>query len=90
MPRGKPSPKLANFVDPEINENMLAAAQNGQSVSAWPTIAGHEALQRRAGLAAVAQWEKQHGRFTDAELAEARSSVVVQLRNAPTRFHSPE
>ena len=64
MPRGNPSPKLAITVDPEIHKNILAAAaRDGVSVSAWMTAAAREALQRRTGLAAVAQWERQHGRF---------------------------
>jgi hypothetical protein len=36
MPRGNPSPKLAITVDPDIHENILAAAaRDGVSVSAW-------------------------------------------------------
>jgi len=81
MPRGNPSPKLAITVDPEIHENILAAAaQDGVSVSAWMTVAAREALQRRTGLAAVALWERQHGRFTTGEMDEARRSVRTQLR----------
>jgi hypothetical protein len=82
MPRGNPSPKLAITVDPEIHENILAAAaREGVSVSAWITIAAREALQRRAGLAAVALWEKQHGPFTPQEMDEARRTVRAQLRS---------
>ena len=66
MPRGNPSPKLAITIDPDVHENILAAAaRDGVSVSAWMTAAAREALQRRAGLAAVALWEKQHGRLTN-------------------------
>ena len=55
MPRGNPSPKLAITVDPDIYGNILAAAgREGVSVSAWMTAAARQALQRRAGLAAVA------------------------------------
>lgn len=83
MPRGNPSPKLAITVDPDIHKNVLAAAaRDGVSVSAWMTTAAREALQRRAGLAAVAQWEKEHGRFTRDEMNEARSSVRAQLRTS--------
>ncbi len=86
MPRGNPAPKLAITVDPEVHENILAAAtQDGLSVSAWLTIAAREALQRRAGLAAVAQWEKQHGLFTEEEMGQARRSVLTQLRKTPAR-----
>ena len=43
MPRGNPSPKLAITVDPDIHENILAAAARDKvSVSAWMTIAARE------------------------------------------------
>ncbi len=81
MPRGNPSPKLAITVDPDIHENILAAAARERvSVSAWMTIAAREALKRRAGLAAIAQWEEQHGRFTADEMKEARRRVRAQMR----------
>jgi hypothetical protein len=83
MPRGNPSPKLAITVDPEIHENILAAAaRDGVSVSAWMTVAAREALQRRTGLAAVALWERQHGRFTAEEMDEARRNVRAQLQRS--------
>ena len=83
MPRGNPSPKLAITIDPAIHENILsAAARDGVSVSAWMTNAAREALQRRAGLAAIERWEKQHGRFTADEMNEARRSVRAQLRTS--------
>jgi hypothetical protein len=44
------------------------------------TAAAREALQRRAGLSAVALWEKQHGRFTTEEMKEARRAVRAQMR----------
>jgi len=83
MPRGNPSPKLAITVDPEIHEDILAAAaRDGLSVSAWMTTAAREALRRRAGLAAIAQWEKQHGSLTAEEMNEARRNVRAQLRTS--------
>ena len=85
MPRGNPSPKLAITIDREVHENVLAAAaRDGVSVSAWMTTAAREALQRRAGLAAVAMWEKEHGRLTAEEMNEARRSVRAQLRTSRT------
>jgi hypothetical protein len=85
MPRGNPSPKLAITVDPDIHKNILAAAaRDGMSVSAWMTIAAREALKRRAGLAAVVEWEKQHGRLTEEEMEAARRSVRAQLQPART------
>jgi len=85
MPRGNPSPKLAITIDPDIHEKILAAAaREAVSVSAWMTAAAREALHRRAGLAAVALWEKQHGRYTTEEMKEARRSVRAQLRTSRT------
>ena len=81
MPRGNPSPKLAITVDPDVHENILEAAlRDGVSVSAWMTAAARDALQRRAGLAAIALWEKQNGRFGAEEMSEARRRVRAQLR----------
>lgn len=89
MPRGNPSPKLAITVNPDVHENILAAAaREGVSVSAWMTTAAREALRRRAGLAAIAFWEEQHGRFTAEEMNEARRSVRAQLRT-PRKVRRP-
>jgi hypothetical protein len=85
MPRGNPSPKLAITIDPDIHEDILAAAARDKvSVSAWMTSAAREALQRRAGLAAIAQWESRHGRLTADEMSDARRNVRAQLRTSRT------
>jgi hypothetical protein len=74
-------PKLAITIDAEVRENVIAAAaRDGLSVSVWMTMAARETLHRQAGLAAVALWEKQHGRFTSEEMKEARRRVRTQLR----------
>jgi hypothetical protein len=83
MPRGNPSPKLAITIDPEVHERIVAAAVGEKvSVSAWITRAAREALHRRAGLAAVADWERQQGSFTAQEMEEARRKVRTQLRSS--------
>ena len=83
MPRGNPSPKLAITVDPGVHEEILAeASREGVSVSAWITRAAREVLHRRAGLAAIAEWEKQHGAFSEEEMEQARRSVAAQLRTS--------
>ncbi len=80
MPRGNPSPKLAITVEPEVHAGVVAAAADeGVSVSAWMTNAARRALRVRAGLRAVADWEAEHGAFTDAELAAARRRIAAQL-----------
>lgn len=85
MPRGNPSPKLAITIDPDVHSDVLAAATRDRvSVSAWMTLAAREALQRRAGLAAVAQWEKQHGPLTVDEMNAARRTVRAQVRASRT------
>ena len=86
MPRGKPSPKLAITVDPDVHKKvMAAAAEDGVSVSAWMTAAARRELLVRDGLAAVAEWEAEHGAFSDAELAAARARVAGELSTAPSR-----
>jgi hypothetical protein len=80
MPRGRPSPKLAITVDPDIYQQVRdAAAEDRVSVSAWMTQAARSALAVRDGLSAVAEWEAEHGALTDAELADARREVAAQL-----------
>jgi len=80
MPRGKPSPKLAITVDADVHDRVLdAAAAEGVSVSAWMTSAARRALLVRDGLAAVADWEAEHGALTEAELDAARLRVAAQV-----------
>jgi hypothetical protein len=80
MPRGRPSPKLAITVDPDIYQRVRdAAAEDRVSVSAWMTQAARSALAVRDGLSAVAEWEAERGELTEAELADARREVAAQL-----------
>ena len=68
--------KLAITVDADVHAKVLdAAAAEGASVSAWMTAAARRALLLRDGLAAVAEWEAEHGALTQAELAAARSRI---------------
>ena len=86
MPRGNPSPKLAITIDPDVHEKILAAAaKDGVSVSAWMTKAARDALRQRAGLAAVARWEKQLGRLTEGEMNDARQKVRAEFGMDPVR-----
>ena len=83
MPRGNPSPKLAITVDPGVHEQVLvAAAEDGVSVSAWMTAAARRALLVRDGLRAVAEWEQEHGPLTEGELDAARRRVATEARPA--------
>jgi hypothetical protein len=80
VPRGRPSPKLAITVDADVHEQVMsAAAEEGVSVSAWMTSAARRALLVRDGLQAVAEWEKDHGALTEAELKAARRRVADEV-----------
>jgi len=80
MPRGRPSPKLAITVDPDVHQQVIsAAADDGVSVSAWMTNAARRSLLVRNGLLAVAEWEKEHGAFSEAELETARRRVTQEI-----------
>jgi hypothetical protein len=76
MPRGNPAVKLAVTVDADVHAKVLdAAAADGTSVSAWITAAARRALLIRDGLAAVAEWETEHGALTRSEIEAARGRV---------------
>ena len=76
MPRGAPARKLAITVDADVHARVVRAAHKGKvSISAWLTEAARRSLRIDDGLAAVAEWEAQHGRFTDDELDAARRRV---------------
>lgn len=77
---------MAITVDPDVHEGVIAAAgEEGISVSAWMTNAARRALLLREGLEAVAEWEAEHGAFSDAELAEARRRVAEEMRTLDQR-----
>ena len=68
--------KLAVTVASDVHAKLLDAAKaEGTSVSAWITAAARRALLVRDGLAAVAEWEAEHGALTRAELDAARSRL---------------
>lgn len=86
MPRGKPSPKLAITVDPDVHAGVVAAAsEEGLSVSAWMTNAARKALLVRDGLKAVAEWEVEQGALSERELADARKRVAEEFRKLARR-----
>jgi hypothetical protein len=69
--------KLAVTVDADVHAKVVDAAEaEGTSVSAWITTAARRALLVRDGLAAVAEWEAEHGALTRSELDAARSRIA--------------
>ena len=72
---------MAITIAPDVHEQVVAAAaRRGVSVSAWMTDAARLALKVREGLAAVAEWEAEHGALTEAELKAARQRVASSAR----------
>jgi hypothetical protein len=61
----------------------VSARRRGLSLSAWLNHAAENALAIEDGLAAVAEWEAEHGAFTDAELTAADAALDrVALKRA--------
>jgi hypothetical protein len=82
---GNPSSKPAITIAPDVHERVVAAAAHrGVSVSAWMTDAARLALKVRDGLAAVAEWEAEHGALSDAEL-KAACQRLASFRRRPRR-----
>jgi hypothetical protein len=71
--------KLSVAIDEEVAKAAAKSAKRaGQSLSAWLTQAAADKVKVELGLAAVAEYEDEHGAFTaqeeramDAELARA-------------------
>lgn len=66
--RKKRSISMPPDLDAEIAD---AAARAGMTYSSWLAATARKEFTIRAGLAAVSQFEQEHGAFTPAELAEA-------------------
>ena len=81
MPRGNPALKLAISMDSEVHAKVIdAASADDVSVSAWITAAARRALRVRDGLAAVSEWEREHGTLTAQELQAARRRLAGKRR----------
>lgn len=52
-----------------------AADADEQNVSAWLADAARRQLANRALRDVVAAWEREHGAFTETELADARARI---------------
>lgn len=86
MARERLARKLAISMDADLADGVrAAAADEGLSVSAWISATSRDALQIREGLAAVAEWEAEHGAFAEAELSMARMRVAAESTVAVER-----
>lgn len=78
--------KLSIALDERVAEAAAASAErHGLSLSAWLNRAAQKALAIEDGLAAVAEWEAEHGAFTAEEIATADAILDDARRPAPTR-----
>jgi hypothetical protein len=78
--------KRSISLPPDLDEQIAAAAeQAGMTYSAWLAATARKEFTLRAGLAAVADYEGEHGAFTPAELADAdrwAATALGQSRSA--------
>ena len=66
--------KRSISLPPELDSSIeSAAAAEGTSYSGWLATVARKEFTIRAGLDAVAGFERSHGRFTPDELAEAET-----------------
>lgn len=79
--------KLSISLDEHVAAAAAASAERqGLSLSAWLTRAAEQALAIEDGLAAVAEWEAEHGALTEDEMAAAdaildRSGMTARQRS---------
>lgn len=68
--------KLSVALEEHVAEAAAASAERlGLSLSAWLNRAAENALAVEDGLAAVAEWEAEHGALTEQELAAADATL---------------
>jgi hypothetical protein len=60
-----------------------AARAEGTTFSAWLAQTAARRLKLEAGQRALAEWERENGPLTEAELAEGRARARVSLGRAP-------
>ena len=65
--------KRSISMPPELDSSIEAAAAEGTSYSGWLAAVARKEFAVRAGLDAVAGFERAHGRFTPEEVAEAET-----------------
>lgn len=61
------------------------AAREGTTFSGWLADTAARRLKLEAGRRAIAEWEREHGPLTAAELAEARTRVRAALGRGGVR-----
>jgi predicted transcriptional regulator len=70
--------KVTITLDDDLVEAMAAEARAaGVPLSRLIASAAEREMRRRIGLAAVAEWEAEHGAFTPEEVAAARAEMAA-------------
>lgn len=70
--------KVTITLDENLVEAMSRTArETGVPLSRLIASAAEREMRRRIGLAAVAEWEAEHGAFTPDELAAARAEMAA-------------
>jgi hypothetical protein len=70
--------KITITIDEQLVDAMVAAAREaGIPLSRMIASAAEREMRRSIGLAAVAEWEAEHGAFTPEELAAARAEMAA-------------
>lgn len=70
--------KVTITLDEDLVAAMTVAAHEaGIPLSRMIASAAEREMRRRLGLAAVAEWEAEHGAFTPEELAAARAEMAA-------------
>jgi predicted transcriptional regulator len=70
--------KVTITLDEDLIEAMARTAREaGVPLSRMIASAAEREMRRRIGLAAVAEWEAEHGALTPEELAAARAEVAA-------------
>lgn len=75
--------KRSISLPPDLDGQIAAAAeQAGMTYSAWLAATARKEFTLRAGLAAIGDYEREHGAFTPAELADADRWAATALGQA--------
>ena len=73
--------KRSISMPPDLDAEIAAAAAHaGMSYSAWLVATARKEFTVRAGLAAVSQFERDHGAFTAEELAAAEEWAATAVK----------
>ena len=75
--------KRSISLPPDLDDQIATAAEDaGMTYSAWLAATARKEFTLRAGLAAITDYEHEHGAFTTQELADADAWAEHALRRA--------